>query len=258
MSDGLLLNRTNAFSGPTGKGGPKLKLIKDIRLLESDVPNVDGNATPYYMGKLYLYDHMECLDVIQRLLFLLRHRGFGFHTFDHLYVNFTPCVPHGEVRNVNRYNIREFSWYEYVDIGCDVTIFNHLAPEEKNAFVLDAIKKAALLKAPEDQRQLFADTFSDVLREGSRLLLPYKQKENQDYSVQILTRINDDVDFIPLIRVTDKSGALKVQQELRCYGRDEFISQIGTVTIGKHSLRIVPRKNWYADFYNLKPIKLEW
>ena len=122
-----------------------MKRIKDIRLLESDVPNIDGNATPYYMGKLYQYDHMECLEVIQRLLFLLRHRGFGFHTFDHLYVNFTPCVPHGEVRNVNRYNIREFSWYEYVDVGCDVNLFNNGTPEEKNAFVLEAIKNAALL-----------------------------------------------------------------------------------------------------------------
>lgn len=153
-----------------------MKRIKDIRLLESDVPNIDGNATPYYMGKLYQYDHMECLEVIQRLLFLLRHRGFGFHIFDHLYVNFTPCVPHGEVRNVNRYNIREFSWYEYVDVGCDVNLFNNGTPEEKNAFVLEAIKNAALLKAPEEQKQLFMDAFAEVLREGDRLLLPYKKK----------------------------------------------------------------------------------
>ena len=86
------------------------KLIADIRLFESDVPNTDGNPTPHYIGKIYQYDHMECLDVIQRLLFLLRHYGFGFDDFDNLYLNFTPCIPHGEVRDVNRYNIREFSW----------------------------------------------------------------------------------------------------------------------------------------------------
>ena len=210
------------------------------------------------MGKLYQYDHMACLEVIQRLLFLLRHRGFGFASFDHLYVNFTPCVPHGEVRDVNRYNIREFSWYEYVDVGCDIDLFNGWTKEEKNAFVLTGIKNAALLKAPQEQKQLFLDTFAEVLREGEHLLLPYKKKENDSYTVEIFVRINDEVDFLPLIRVTDKAGAVKAEQGLRSYGQDEFISQIGTITMGKSSVRIQPRKNWYADFYNLKPVKLAW
>ena len=118
------------------------KLISDIRLFESNVPNTDGNRTPSYIGKIYMYDDMECLDVIQRLLFLLRYRGFGFDGFDHLYVNFTPCVPYGEVRDVNRYNIREFSWYHYVDVGCDTEIFNAFSIEEKNSFVLESAGKA--------------------------------------------------------------------------------------------------------------------
>lgn len=235
-----------------------MSLIKDIRLLESDVPNIDGNSTPYYIGKLYQYDHIECLDVIQRLLFLLRYRGFGFESFDHLYLNFTPCIPHGEVRDVNRYNIREFSWYHYVDAGCDIGLFNRWKLDEKNAFILEAVKKASVLKAPENQKRIFSDTFDEVLQEGERLLLPYKRKENEHYAVDIFTRINDELDFIPLIRVTDKDGSLAAEQQLRCYGRDEFISQIGTITIGKQSVRIVPRKNWYADFYGLKPIKLAW
>ena len=235
-----------------------MKLIKDIRLLESDVPNIDGNATPYYMGKLYQYDHMECLEAIQRLLFLLRHRGFGFASFDHLYVNFTPCIPHGKVQNVDRYNIREFSWYEYVDVGCDVSFFNSWPLEERNGFVLEGIKNAALLKAPQEQKQLFTDTFAEVLREGEHLLLPYKKKENDNYTVEIFVRINDEVDFLPLIRVTDRAGMEKAEQALRSYGRDEFISQIGTITIGKSSVRIQPRKNWYADLHGLEPIKVAW
>lgn len=132
-----------------------LKLIKDIRLFELDEPNIDGNPTPYYMGKIYHYDAMDCLDVIQRLLFLLRHRGFGFDGFDHLYVNFTPCIPHGEVRDVSRYTIREFSWYHYVDTGCDPALFSRMSSEEQTAFVLDAVRKAALLKASDSQCKLF-------------------------------------------------------------------------------------------------------
>lgn len=234
------------------------KLIADIRLFESDAPNTDGNPTPYYIGKIYQYDHMECLDIIQRLLFLLRHRCFCFDGFDHLYLNYTPCIPHGEVRDVNRYNTGEFSWYHYVDIGCDVKIFNDLSLEEKNLFILESVKKASLLKAPAEQQELFESTFYEVIQNGEQLLLPYKKKDNQNYIVEIFTRITDEVSFVPLIRVTDKKRSVIAEQELRSYGRDEFICQIGTITIGKTSVRIVPRKSSYADYYDLTPIKIEW
>ena len=235
-----------------------MKLIKDIRLFESDVPNIDGNSIPGSIGKLYLYDDMACLDVIQRLLFLLRYLGFGFDGFDHLYVNFTPCIPHGDVQDVNRYNIREFSWYHYVDAGCDLERFNSWTPDDRNTFVLDSIRKAAVLKAPAGQRPLLEDAFEEVLKKGEHLFLPYKRKENDTLIVEVFTRINAEPDFLPLIRITGKDGTVKAEQELRAYGRDEFISQIGTITISKHSVRISPRKNWYADFYDLKPIKIIW
>ena len=234
------------------------KLIADIRLFESDVPNTDGNPIPHYIGKIYQYDHRECLGVIQRLLFLLRHRDFGFDGFDHLYLNFTSCIPHGEVRDVNRYSTEEFSWYHHVDIGCDEKIFNALSLEDKNSYILESSKKAALLKAPTEQKELFESTFYEVIQNGERLLLPYKQKDNQNYVVEVFIRITDEMSFIPFIKVTDKNGVLRGEQELRSYGRDEFICQMGTITIGKASVRIIPRKSSYANNFDLTPIKIEW
>lgn len=235
-----------------------MKLIKDIRLFELDVPNIDYNPTPNYIGKMYHYDHIDCLDVIQRLLFLLRHRGFGYDGFDHLYLNFTPCVPHGQIRDVNRHNIREFSWFQYVDVGCDVDLFNSWTLAEQTAFILEAAKNASIMKAPKEMRQIFVDTFDEVIEKGATLLLPYKQKENENYLVEIMVRINDELDFLPLIRVTGKEGAVRTEQELRSYGRDEFITQISTITIGKSYVKISPRKNYYTEYFGLKPIKIEW
>lgn len=235
-----------------------MKLIKDIRLFELDVPNIEYNPTPDYIGKIYHYDHMECLDVIQRLLFLLRHRGFGFDRFDHLYLNFTPCLPHGEIRDGNRHNIREFSWFHYVDVGCDAEQFNSWPLAGQTAFILEAVKNASILKAPKEMRQIFADTFGEVTENGETLLLPYKRKENDTYIVEILVRINAELDFLPLLRVTDKAGAVKAEQELRSYGRDEFITQISTITIGKSYVKIAPRKNYDTEYYGLKPIKIVW
>ena len=235
-----------------------MSLIKDIRFFESDVPNTDGNPIPHYIGEIYRYDQIDCLDVIQRLLFLLRHKGFGFDGFDHLYLNFTPCVPHGEIRDVNRHNIREFSWFQYADIGCDVEQFNGWTLAEQTAFILEAAKKASIMKVSEEMEQIFEDSFDEVLEKGANLLLPYKRKENDNYVVEILVRINDELDFLPLLRVSDKTGAVIAEHELRSYGRDEFITQISTITIGKTYVKITPRKNYNTEYYGLKPIRIEW
>ena len=235
-----------------------MKLIADIRLFESDTPNEPYNPLPHDMGRIFAYDHLACLEVIQRLLFLLRNRGFGFEKFDHLYVNFTPCVPKGEVRNADRGYQYDFARIRYVDVGCDVDAFNRWEQEVKQSFVLEGIKKAVLLKVPEEMRELFIHTFDEVLEQGENLLIPYKQKENESHRVEVFTRIDEEVDFLPLVRVTDRGGNLVTEQALRGYGRDAFISQIGTITIGKRYVKISNRKNWYADFYGLKPIRIEW
>ena len=172
-------------------------------------------------------------------------------------MNFTSCLPHGELQTVNRYEIREFAWYQWVDVGCDAELFNTWTLEEKTGFILESVRKAALLKAPKDRRQLFSDTFEEVLAKGEALVLPYREKRNETYRVEIMLRITDELDFVPIICVSDKNGIV-TKRELRAYGRDEFISQISTIYIGKRFVRISPRKNWYADFYGLEPVKIEW
>ena len=235
-----------------------MKLIQDIRLFESDVPDIDGIAPCNYIGKIYHYDHMECLDVIQRLLFLLRHRGFGYDGFDHLYLNFTPCIPHGEIRDAEQHNIREFSWLHYVEVGCDAQRFNSWNTKEQTSFLLEAAKNASMMKSPVELRQVFADTFDEVIKKGANLLLPYRRKENDNHIVEVLVRISDELDFLPLIRVTGRDGTIKAEQALRSYGRDEFITQISAITMGKSYVKIAPRKNYDTEYYGLKPVRIEW
>jgi len=57
--------------------------------------------------------------------------------------------------------------------------------------------------------------------------------------------------------VPDKLGTLRAEQELRSYARDEFITQISTITIGKSYVKIAPRKNYDTEYYGLKPIRIE-
>lgn len=235
-----------------------MSLIRDIRLFESDKPNADGFSIPSYIGSIYHYDFIESQDVIHRLLFLLRSRGFSFGDFHHLYVNYTPLLEHGALKKVHRYTIREFAWFKWVDVGCDNELFNSWSLDEKNDFIISTVRSAAELMSPEEGRGTLRTAFDEVMQCGENLILPYKQKSSEDYTVDIMLRINDELDFLPIIQITNSSGDIICKKELDAYGRDAFICQFGTMSLGKRSLRITPRKRYESEYYELKPIKIIW
>lgn len=235
-----------------------MKLIKDIRLLESNEPNENGHGMPYYIGKIYGYDHLECMEIKERVVFYLRSLGLGFGDFDHLYINFTPLIPHGEVRKNFRPNIREFSWFRYVDAGCDPERFNGWELREKTAFVLNTMRTALALMVEDEHRETVTAAFDYVLQQGEKLELPYKHKESEHYTLDVHIRITDDLDYIPVITVKGRDGTAIMRKELPAYARDAVISQFSSFSLGKRTLRITPRKNYETTYYGLKPLKFTW
>ncbi len=232
-----------------------MNLIKDIRLFEADEPNQDGYSFPHYIGTIYAYDSGECQPVIDRLMFLLRHKGFSLGAFDHLYLNLTTQLPHGEILISNRID-RYHPWYRFADMGCDVQQFNSWELSQKSEFVLSSIRRAIGLFVDAESAQVADDCFEEVLRYGEELAIPYKEKQGDPYTVRILVKITDDLDFIPIVRVLDGDTLVR-EVVLPPYSRDPFILQFGTINIGKKSVRIVPRKSYDAEYYELKPIKIE-
>lgn len=232
--------------------------IRDIRLFESDWPNEDYFSIPQYIGKLFQYDSMDALDVIDRMLFLLRSRDFGFANFDHLYLNYTSVLPHGQIRRSRRTACREDAWLRWVDIGCDPEVFNDWENDGKRDFILTTMKEAVLLMAEKESRELAADSIREVLEQGATLRIPFKRKQRAEYTVDILVQITDDLDFIPVIVITAEDGSVLCEQELKPYVRDAFICQFSSFSLGKRSLRISPRKNFESEFYELEPVKLIW
>lgn len=233
-------------------------LIKDIRLFEADWPNEDYFSTPHYIGKIFRYDFMDALDVVERLVFLLRSRGFGFDGFDHLYLNYTTMLPRGKIQLSKRSVCREDAWLRWIDIGCDAEAFNSMDVPQKTEFIVSSIKSTVILMAPEQDKKLAEGCIREVMEKGERLTIPYKQKRNGEYTVYILVRITDELDYVPVIRISTKDGNAVFEKELKAYGRDAFICQFSSISIGKHSLRISPRKNYESEYYELKPVKLTW
>ena len=234
-----------------------MNLIKDIRLFEKREPDVDGTGTPCYMRELYGFDDIDLQDIIQRLLFLLRHEGFTFGSFDHLYMNYTPSLPHGEVRHNQRSRDYYHPWYRYTDAGCDIDIFQSMTMEEQRRFLSEAIRKAVHLHADEENCAIFDRCFDRVMALGANLEIPYKEKVSENIKITISTTISDEVDFLPIVRIYDRKGDLLLKKHLRSYGRDEFIYQFRTITLGKKSVRIQISKHSEAQYYNIQPLKFQ-
>ena len=232
--------------------------MRDIRLFESDWTNEDYQSIPQDIGRIFRYDPMDPLDVIDRLLFLLRSRDFGFDVFDHLYLNYSSVLPHGQIQQSKRTYCAEDGWLRWVDIGCDPELFNNWEYAKKREFLFATMKEAMLLMSPEGSRLLVADSFREVLEQGAMLRIPYRKKQTKEYTADILVRITEDLDFIPVIVVTAAGGSILQEQELKPYVRDAFICQFSSFSLGKRSIRISPRKRFESEFYELSPIKISW
>lgn len=66
-----------------------LKVLRDIRLFTSQVPNKDGEPLPTAIGNKRLNVQ------VHRIVMKLRESGFSYGDFDHLYLNFTTCPVEG-------------------------------------------------------------------------------------------------------------------------------------------------------------------
>ncbi len=232
-----------------------MNLIKDIRLYEKREPDVDGTCHATAMGSLYGFDGMDLQDIIQRLIFLLRHEGFTFGTFDHLYMNYPPTLPHGAVRHNQRSRDYYHPWYRYTDAGCDIDTFQAMSMEEQRRFLADAIGKAVHLHADEANCVIFDRCYERVMALGPELEIPYKEKTGEHLRLTISTTISDEVDFLPIVRIFDLEGNLLREEHLRSYGRDEFICQFRTITLGKRTAGIEISKSLEARYYNIKKLK---
>ena len=221
-----------------------MNLIQDIRFFSERPDPV-----------LEKYDIHGMKDIIQRLLFLLRHEGFSFGDFDHLYMNYTPALPHGEVRLSPRPVDRYHPWLRYSDAGCDMALFQAMTREAQRLFLSETIRKAVLLHADKENLAIYDRCYAKVMEFGPDLEIPYKEKVGEQLKIAISTTIDDDVHFHPSIRIYDKTDKLLLEERLKSCGREAFIAQFGTVTLGKKTVRIEPRKSQWFQGQNVKILK---
>lgn len=221
-----------------------MNLIKDIRFSSKQPDPI--------LDQFYIHGMK---DIIQRLLFLLRHEGFSFGSFDHLYMNYTSSLPHGQVQRSGDPVSGEFSWLQYADAGCDLALFHAMAKAEQRQFLAQSIRQAVWAYADQENRTIFDRCYARVMKLGPDLEIPYKEKAGAHLRIAISTTIGDDVQFQPIIRIYDVEDTLLLEERLKRCSKEAFLAQFGTISLGKRTVRIEPRKSWHLQGQKVSQLK---
>ncbi len=219
------------------------KIIADIRLFHSVEENADGNPLPNSFGDKKLNV------ILHRIVMKLREQGFSLGGFDHLYLNFTPCVPESEIRPAARSIDREFSWFRYYDIG----VSKEFTENRDFPKIFDLIKRALLEHFPQNAHEIVENAFAAALSEGENMLMRFKEKKAAKTNAVVFLRYLDTGEYLPLLCVYDANGNEILRRDLPASSE---LLQIGEIALSSKKVTIKPRKHVFAK--DLSPITFEF
>lgn len=149
------------------------KIIKDIRIYKSDIPNVDGNSTPGSFAP------KQMNVMIHRIVMKLREGRLVLGDFDHLYLNFTTCVPEGSSQPANRSPDRYYPWYRYYDVGVSEAVYEELGSSGTETIVTALVEKVLLehFAKNDEGRLLVKNAIAEAVSKGPDMLMQFKEKQ---------------------------------------------------------------------------------
>lgn len=223
-----------------------MKLIKDIRIYKSKIENIDGNSLPSEFAK-------KSLNVIlHRIVMKLRENKFSLGDFDHLYLNYTTCLPDGSIEPAKRSVDYYHPWYRYYDIGIGVNMYDSL--DENSEFVIDNLQRT-LVKYFSDAvtPTEITEYITTVVQEGQNMKVLYKEKKAAENSAVVYLRYLDSGMYWPLLYVYNLAG-----QEIFRTDLPKMIDlySLGEIQLSSKKITIKPRKNIFSK--KRKPITYEF
>lgn len=227
----------------------KEKVISDIRIFKSQMPNVDGNPLPSDV------DNKKLNIVLHRIAMKLRENGFSLGEFDHLYLNLTTCVDKDTVAPAKRKSDSYHSWYRYYDIGVDEAFYEELDLEESIERVVLLVEKALL--------QCFAHEYSTqenvkssiiaAVEQKENMLMRYKTKETANRKAILYLRYLDIGKYHPLLCVYDTDGNELLKKDLSV---SVDLNQYGSICLSNKKVTVKPKSNVFSD--KLKPLVFDF
>lgn len=227
-----------------------MKIISDIRLFKSEVENIDGNSMPatcFACKKLNV--------ILHRVVMKLRELGFSLGDFDHLYINFTICLPDGVSSPAKRSVDSYHPWFRYYDIGVSSGLYADLGSEEKIPFILSSAENILLTYFAPDEKteEIIKNAFTEALSKGGEMLMRFKEKKTEKATAVVYLRYFDDGCYHPLLCVYDLAGNEILHKALPSM---PDLNPIGEIYLSGKRVSVKPRKNSFSK--KLKPITFEF
>ena len=216
-----------------------MKIISDIRLYKSS--DIDNHMS---------FDNKSLNIVVRRVVMKLREQKFSLGEFDHLYVNFTVCIPEDKIELVDKIDSYH-PWYRYCNVGVNQHDYEKL--NVNTDYVFEKLKLVLLniFSKNENTDEIIKTSFFEA-QKGEKMLMLFKEKKSAKATATIFLRLLDSGKYFPLLRVTDLDG-----QDLLCKDLPETfdLNIIGEIQLSTKKVTIKPRKNAFT--MNLKPISFE-
>lgn len=222
-----------------------MKVIRDIRLFTSQVPNKDGEPLPTAIGN-------KSLNVqVHRIVMKLRENGFSCGDFDHLYLNFTTCPVEGGIAPSPRSVDKSHSWYRYYDVEVPQRVWDQADSVQAEEQLLVRAERVLtqFFARPEFDAEKIHQCVREAITQKETMLMKFKEKRSAKGSAVIYLRYLDSGKYRPLLRVTGTSGELQLEADLP----EMFtLEALGEIVLTTNRVTIRPRRNAYTG--TLKPI----
>lgn len=222
-----------------------MKIIADIRVYKSDIENIEGNPLPHGFAEKPLNI------ILRRITMKLRENSFSLGEFDHLYLNFTPCLPCGEIEPSKRSVDSYHPWYRFYDVGVENAAYESI--EKKYHIVLEMVRKTLICHFSKDNPiQIIESSIAQALQEGENMTMLLKEKKSAKNIARIYLRLMDNGMYRPLLRIFDLND-----EEIFCADLQQMLdlSALGEIQLNSKRVMIKPRKNAFAK--EMKPIIYE-
>lgn len=225
------------------------RILKDIRLYESEVENKAGNPLPSVIGGVFKVD--KTINFIAcRIARKLNELSYSYGEFDHVYINFTSFLKENELylshRNIDK-------TIKYIDYGVNPKKFNILTIDAKKAFIQEKIFEIFRAISAKEYLALIEETEQQLSKYGSHLKIHYKTKETKSYCITIFYQINpNDNSSKGIVEYLDKKTARKSEIAFPLSFYEDIYQLIDTISVKNGEITLKPKKSFRAAMYNAR------
>ncbi|GAB1858346.1 hypothetical protein MHTCC0001_31830 [Flavobacteriaceae bacterium MHTCC 0001] len=233
------------------------RIVKDIRLYESETENVSGQSLPSELGNIL--KPTENTNVIaQRIARKLNELHYTFGEQDHIYINLSTLLDEDDIRISNRAIDKRI---KYIDAGISQEKFNALSDQNKDTFVEHKILEIFKVISSETHQELIEQTAFELSKYGREIKIHFKTKETKSYRITIYYQIAPfDKRSVMIIDYLDKKNEVSYLKNFDLHHHEDIYALIGNITVKDNKVMLQPKKSSSAEFVTKKyktPIELE-